>query len=72
MATRIRNDWAVGQIVNIGFVKGLVVKDKIATPGDHKPDMYVLWYPAANRWYSFVPHNGLSRHDNGEQARNSW
>lgn len=55
--------WAIGQIVNVGFIKGLIVKEKVATPGDYRPDGYVLWQPATNRWYSFQPHYGLARHD---------
>ena len=47
--------WEVGQIVNVGFIKGLVVKQKVATPGDYRPDFYVLWQPATNRFYSFQP-----------------
>lgn len=73
MATRFheraKQAWATGQVVNVGFVKGLVVKEKIATPGDYRPDFYVLWQPSTNRWYSFQPHFGLTRHDNEVQAR---
>lgn len=64
--------WDVGQIVNVGFVKGLVVKEKVATPGDYLPDLYVLWQPATNRFYSFVPHNGLCRHESLTEARHAW
>lgn len=64
--------WEIGQIVNVGFIKGLVVKQKVATPGDWLPDLYVLWAPASNRWYSFVPHNGLTRHDSRAEASNAW
>ena len=61
--------WQSGQIVNVGFIKGLVVRDKIATPGDHRPDFYTLWQPATNRWYSFQPHYGLARHECETEAR---
>jgi len=60
--------WEVGQVVNVGFVKGLVVKAKVPTPGDHRPDCYALWQPGSNRFYSFQPHLGLSRCDSLEQA----
>ena len=60
--------WATGDIVNIGFIKGLVVKAKIATPGDGRPDFHVLWQPATNRWYSFQPHYGILRHESREEA----
>ena len=69
--TAARQNWEVGQIVNVGFIKGLVVKEKVATPGDYRPDLYVLWQPATNRFYSFVPHNGLTRCATVEEAR-AW
>lgn len=67
--TKARQNWNIGQIVNIGFVKGLVVKEKIATPGDYRPDLYVLWQPSSNRFYRFVPHNGITRCASIEEAR---
>ena len=48
-------------MVNVGFVKGLVVKARVATPGDGRPDVYALWHPSTNRFYQFQPHLGLSR-----------
>ena len=63
-----KQNFAIGQIVSIGFVKGLVVKAKVATPGDYRPDLYALYQPASNRWYSFVPHNGIVRCANFEEA----
>lgn len=61
--------WEVGQVVNVGFVKGLVVKGRVATPGDGRPDCYTLWQPATNRWYSFQPHLGLTRCADEADAR---
>lgn len=46
--------WAIGQVVSVGFVKGLVVKA-------HANGEYALWQPATNRSYSFQPHKGLTR-----------
>lgn len=69
--SRAKQVWAVGQIVNVGFVKGLVVKEKIATPGDYRPDLFVLWQPSTNRFYQFTPHCGIVRCDTIEEAR-SW
>ncbi len=51
----------IGETVKIGFVAGLEVIKKIATPGDWKPDFYVLWQADKNRFYAFQPHNGLTR-----------
>jgi hypothetical protein len=60
-APRAKQRWEVGQVVNIGFVKGLVVKARIATPGDGRPDIWALWQPATSRFYHFQPHLGLTR-----------
>jgi hypothetical protein len=56
-----RQSWAVGDTVNVGFVKGLEVVQKILTPGDYAPDAYALWQPSTGRFYHFVPHCGLTR-----------
>lgn len=69
--TSARQTWTPGQIVSVGFIKGLVVKEKIATPGDYRPDLYVLWQPATNRFYQFTPHCGISRCATIEEAR-AW
>ena len=55
--------WEVGQIVNVGFIKNLVVKARVPTPGDGRPDCYALWQPQTNRYYSFQPHCGIVRCD---------
>lgn len=67
-----KQKWQTGEVVNVGFIKGLVVREKIATPGDYRPDGYTLWQPATNRWYSFQPHYGLARHDSEAEARGSF
>ena len=53
--------WSVGDTVKVGFVGGLEVVAKIATPGDRAPDAYALWQPATGRAYRFTPHYGLFR-----------
>jgi hypothetical protein len=65
---RAKQRWEVGQVVNVGFVKGLVVKARVATPGDGRPDVWVLWQPSTNRFYQFQPHLGLTRVDTLAQA----
>lgn len=60
-APRAKQAWEQGDTVNVGFVKGLEVVAKIATPGDGRPDAFALWQPATGRFYQFVPHCGLSR-----------
>ena len=65
---RSKQSWAQGDVVNAGFVCGLEVVAKVATPGDYKPDLYALWQPSTGRFYSFVPHNGLVRCDTLQEA----
>ena len=52
-------DWSNGSIVNVGFLKGLKVIEKVPTPGDYRPDAYAL--ESNGKFYQFVPHNGLAR-----------
>lgn len=37
-----KQNWTIGSIVKVGFVAGLEVLEKIATPGNYLPDQYVL------------------------------
>ena len=57
----IRNSkqiWEVGESVKVGFLT-LIVKAKVATPGDFMPDAYALANVRGDKFYRFVPHNGL-------------
>ena len=54
-----RQDWSVGKTVSVGFLD-LVVLSKVATPGDHKPDAYVLT-GRTGQIYTFIPHHGLQK-----------
>lgn len=65
---RAKQLWEVGQVVNVGFIKGLVVKARVLTPGDGRPDIWALWQPSTNRFYQFQPHLGLSRVDSLAEA----
>lgn len=56
-----RRSWQVGDVVNVGFIRGLEVVKKIPTPGDYAPDAYALWQPKTDRFYRFVPHKGIER-----------
>jgi hypothetical protein len=67
-SARAKQTWQVGDIVKVGFVAGLEVVAKVATPGDGLPDLYALWQPSTNRFYQFVPHNGLTRCDSIDKA----
>jgi len=62
-AKMIRNtqqNWTAGATVKVGFLTLRVVR-AIPTPGDFKPDMYILESLKGDKTYSFVPHNGLER-----------
>lgn len=65
----IRQDWTIGQVVKVGFVAGLEILEKVATPGNYLPDQYVLRQQGTGRIYSFVPHNGLTRCASIAEAR---
>ena len=67
MIKNSKQAWEVGQSVNVGFIKGLTVIAKVATPGDSAPDSYVL--ARGTQMYSFVPHNGISKITD-QEARN--
>lgn len=71
--------WEVGQTVAVGFLRGLVVVEKMPTPGDHAPDAYVLRrtvtvmgrdaYEKRAAFYRFVPHRGIERRVSLADAR---
>ena len=56
-----RQNWTPGNIVKIGFLK-LKVLAVIPTPGDYKPDQYILESPTG-KLYTFTPHHGLKRNE---------
>ena len=58
MITKSKQVWAVGEMVKVGFMS-LRVMAAQATPGDYKPDAYILANAKADKFYRFVPHNGL-------------
>jgi hypothetical protein len=64
MITKSKQQWEVGQTVKVGFLSGLIVLAKVPTPGDCAPDAYLL--ARGEKFYSFVPHNGLTGIDFNE------
>ena len=60
MITNSKQNWTTGATVKVGFLTLRVVR-AIATPGDFKPDEYILESLKGDKFYSFVPHNGLER-----------
>jgi len=55
-----KQDFSIGSTVKVGFMS-LVVKAKIPTPGDYKPDAYILSNASDTQLYKFVPHNGCEK-----------
>lgn len=53
---RQTQDWQVGAMVKVGFVADLHVHEKVASPGNYRPDGYVL--SRGEQVYAFVPHDG--------------
>lgn len=60
MITKTKQTWAVGATVKVGFLT-LLVQRAIQTPGDYKPDAYLLSNLAGSQLYKFVPHHGLEK-----------
>ena len=60
MARNAKQDWSVGETVQVGFMR-LRVLAKVSTPGNFLPDQYALTNAAGDRFYRFVPHNGCQR-----------
>lgn len=56
-----KQDWFPGALVRVGFLT-LRVVNLVPTPGDYRPDYYVLVDPRhEDRVYHFTPHFGLQR-----------
>ena len=59
MITNTKQDWSIGKLVNVGFLKSLKVISWRAEY-DGLPDIYTLESKNGNL-YEFTPHNGLVR-----------
>ena len=60
MINRSKQNWTIGNKVNIGFLKGLEIVSIELTPGDSLPDIYHLISGTGIK-YAFTPHNGLNK-----------
>lgn len=67
MITNSTQHWEPGLQVRVGFLT-LTVRAAVATPGDGRPDAYLLSNAAGTQLYRFVPHCGLEKLDI-EEAR---
>ena len=57
--THTKQDWSIGSLVNVGFMKNLEVI-KIEAVKDGLPDIYTL-ISSKGVMYEYIPHNGLFR-----------
>lgn len=74
MINSATQSWRIGQLVDVGFVKGLQVVEMLPRVAVDMPDSYVLKRLAGGltgtlRWYRFTPHRGLQRRDSLADAR---
>ncbi|MDE2254168.1 MAG: hypothetical protein KGL42_07895 [Betaproteobacteria bacterium] len=60
MISNSKQSWEVGQAIRVGFMH-LVVRAKVLTPGDYKPDAYILSNTAGTQLYKAVPYNGVQK-----------
>lgn len=62
MIKNTKQCWEIGEVVKIGFLSLRIIA-KEPTPGDYKPDAYILCGLGKNEKnkYRFVPHNGLEK-----------
>jgi hypothetical protein len=65
MVRNSKQKWEIGQQVRVGFLT-LVVKAAIPTPGDFRPDSYILSNLSGDKLYVFTPHHGIERIDERE------
>lgn len=59
MITRSKQDWSIGAVVKVGFLKLRITGAKAVKDG--LPDIYSLESLDGKRQYEFIPHNGLTR-----------
>ena len=60
--TNTRQNWHIGALVNVGFMRNLKVIRVDVTRWNSLPDTYTLESAKGIR-YEFTPHNGLVRID---------
>jgi len=60
MIKNSKQSWQLGQMVTVGLVKNLRVIQLVPTPGDFKPDKYIL-ESMKGKLYGFTPYHGISR-----------
>ena len=58
--TNSKQSWRIGDRVNVGFMKNLLVT-QIDAIYDGLPDIYTLENTNNGKLYQFTPHNGIER-----------
>ena len=56
MVNRTKQDWSIGNVVKVGFMKLQV--ESVKAVKDGMPDIYTLISEKGKK-YEFIPHNGL-------------
>jgi hypothetical protein len=59
MIKNTKQDWSIGSVVKVGFLKLKV--ESVRAEYDGLPDIYTLASLCGNKQYEFIPHNGLTR-----------
>lgn len=60
MIKNTRQNWQIGSTVKVGFLTLRVIGAK-ETPGDYRPDIYLLENLKGTARYEFTPHCGLQK-----------
>ena len=60
MITRSHQNWSIGSVVKVGFLRLRVIA-AIATPANYRPDEYALESLDGTKFYRFTPHHGIER-----------
>lgn len=67
--TKPAPNWKLGETVDVGFVKGLVVIKIIPHPPVRSSwPVFILRQWSTGRVYAFQPHNGMTRHESVDAA----
>jgi hypothetical protein len=59
MITKTKQNWQIGAVVKVGFLKLRIISARAEYDG--LPDIYTLESIDGSKKYEFIPHNGLNR-----------
>lgn len=66
-----KQEWAIGETVQVGFLSLRIIGSKIATPGNYAADEWPMENLGGTRFYRMVPHRGLFRVESRADALNA-